>query len=283
MQPPIKWVGGKRWITPFLKELYNCMQLQGVIEPFCGGCSVTLAIHPKYAILNDNSQDVINFWQQIQGNGLYMTMDVINTKEHFEHIRDMFNKTPYGLSRKSDNLKAQWFYYLIMTCYNGLCRFSKKTGFNTPFGNYKTPNIRGNLRSHQKWIENYQFYIDNFETIIKLADKSSLLFIDPPYFKTFVSYSKNTFTFDDQVRLARSLYVTTAPTVATNSFEPEIIELYKNAGFKVFCYMARRSVSCESSGRKPVREMIAIKNIDVVLFKELARKHKITIMESENV
>ncbi|QGZ16122.1 restriction endonuclease subunit M [Vibrio phage vB_VchM_Kuja] len=283
MQPPIKWVGGKRWITTFLRELHRCLKLEGVVEPFCGGCSVTLAIHPKRAILNDNSRDVINFWTQIKQNGLYMDIDITNTKENYEHIRDLFNQTPYGISSQSDVLKAQYFYYLIMTCYNGLCRFSKKTGFNTPFGNIKSPNIRGNLRSHQKWIENYQFIIDDFVNVINMSLVNDLLFVDPPYFKTFVSYSQTTFTYEDQVKLAKSLENVVCPTVTTNSYEPEIINLYKDAGFKVFCYMARRSVSCDASGRKPVREMIAIKNVDVFLFKELAKKHKIILMESDYV
>src|SRR5579885_1705385 len=52
-RPPLKWAGGKRWQVPHLRELWRQHQHRRLVEPFCGGLAVTLALMPRRALLND--------------------------------------------------------------------------------------------------------------------------------------------------------------------------------------------------------------------------------------
>lgn len=278
MNPFLKWAGGKRWIANFCNDIFNEKSCNAVVEPFCGAGAVTLRIQPEFAILNDNNVHLINLWNQVKDNGLPVDISVDNTKENFLSIREDFNKR-ITLGDVNTPLMAQYFYFLNKTCFNGLSRFNKLGFFNVGFGKYKKPTLLMSFYEYQNVIENYNFVNLPFLDVISSANnKKTFLFVDPPYFKTFGAYSGTAFTLEDQLTLANSLRETIAPTIATNSFEPEIIEAYKEAGFKVFCYMARRTIS-RNGQREKVKEMIAFKNIDTQLVIKLSKKHKIEIFE----
>lgn len=53
VRPPLKWAGGKRWLAPYLAELWAAHQRRRLVEPFCGGLGVALSLRPKRALLND--------------------------------------------------------------------------------------------------------------------------------------------------------------------------------------------------------------------------------------
>jgi site-specific DNA-adenine methylase len=128
-------------------------------------------------------------------------------------------------------------------------------------------------------ISNYEFTsIDYVELISRVKNVKTLLFVDPPYYKTFSNYSETPFTLEDQLRLATSLATSLVPTIATNSFEDEIISAYRSAGFDVFCYMARRTIS-RNGNRERVKEMIAFKNIPTHLVQKMSKKHNIELIK----
>jgi site-specific DNA-adenine methylase len=47
VRPPLKWAGGKRWLAPYLAELWAAHQRRRLVEPFCGGLGVALSLRPK--------------------------------------------------------------------------------------------------------------------------------------------------------------------------------------------------------------------------------------------
>ena len=53
--PPLKWVGGKRWLLPALRELWQGHDECRLVEPFVGGMAVALGLRPREALL-----DVLN-------------------------------------------------------------------------------------------------------------------------------------------------------------------------------------------------------------------------------
>ena len=53
LKPPLKWAGGKRWLVPHLKPLWDKHRHRRLVEPLCGGLAVTLGLMPSKALLND--------------------------------------------------------------------------------------------------------------------------------------------------------------------------------------------------------------------------------------
>lgn len=42
-KPPLKWAGGKRWLVPFLRPIWNTYSRRRLVEPMSGGLAVTLS------------------------------------------------------------------------------------------------------------------------------------------------------------------------------------------------------------------------------------------------
>ncbi|WP_210499012.1 DNA adenine methylase [Vibrio crassostreae] len=276
MLPFLKWAGGKRWIAPFVDDLYRELQLKSVVEPFCGAGAVSLHIEPEFAILNDNNKHLINLYKWVRSTGLHLTIDTTNSFENYIRNRDQFNRLIES-GRWNEHQAAELFYYLNRTCFNGLCRFNQGKGhFNVGYGKYKKPYIAKNLVEYKELLGDIEITSESFVDIIKRYVDDALVFIDPPYYKTFTGYSETPFTLDDQRVLAKASGECTSPVVATNSFEPEIVNMYKENGFDVFYYLARRTIACDGQ-RQRVREMVAFKNIPLNIVKEKAKLNKIEL------
>ena len=61
LKPPLKWAGGKRWLVPHLKPVWDKHSHRRYVEPFCGGLAVALGLQPKSALRNDVNPHLINF------------------------------------------------------------------------------------------------------------------------------------------------------------------------------------------------------------------------------
>ncbi|MCE9586285.1 DNA adenine methylase [Candidatus Uhrbacteria bacterium] len=65
MNPPLKWVGGKRWLLPHLHSIFARHAQRRLVEPFCGGLAITLGLQPEEALLNDINPHLINFYRAL--------------------------------------------------------------------------------------------------------------------------------------------------------------------------------------------------------------------------
>src|SRR5262249_5187941 len=137
---------------------------------------------------------------------------------------------------------AALFYYLNRTCYNGLCRFNSSGLFNVPFGRYKQINYLRDFSSYCDIVRDWQFWTCDFEHIPISSD--DFLYAHPPYDVEFRSYSKEGFSWDDQVRLAEWLSKHRGPTVLSNQATNRILELYQKLGFKLRIVDAPRMINC---------------------------------------
>lgn len=135
LRPPLKWAGGKRWLVPHLVPLWRPHSHRRLVEPFCGGLSVSLGLSPTNSLLNDLNPHLINFYRWLQ-HGLQTTLPMSNNRALFETYRRRFNRLI--AQNKSDTAEAATlFYYLNRTGFNGLCRFNQSGFFNVPFGRYE--------------------------------------------------------------------------------------------------------------------------------------------------
>lgn len=256
LAPPIKWAGGKRWLTSILKEIY---QGQRLVEPFCGSLSVALALQPGEAILNDINYPLINFHKHLQ-QGLKINIPLINSKDMYYSHRSKFNEL-LQTNREHQTI-AELFYYLNRTGYNGLCRFNKKGEYNVPYGSYKNINYIKDFSIYQPVLSSWQFTCMDFQEI--QINPGDFIYADPPYDTQFTQYSPDGYTWDDQIRLAMWLAghaLNGCSVVASNQATDRIIELYKGLMFKIELLDAPRRISCNGN-RAPAKEILATKNIN---------------------
>ena len=254
--PALKWAGGKRWLLPHLRPLWQPFAGCRLVEPFVGGMAVALGLQPARALLADSNEHLINFYRWLQ-RGLVIETPMENEETAFYAARNRFNFLVRQGEHESREA-AGLFYYLNRTCFNGLCRFNGKNEFNVPFGRYKTINYTRDFAPYCGLLGQWQLENHDFaQTSLATTD---FIYADPPYDTPFSRYGKDDFTWDDQLRLVRWLSKAPGPVVTTNQATPRILELYTEAGFQISTLLAPRRIA-SSGDRTPALEMLATRNV----------------------
>jgi DNA adenine methylase len=256
LRPPLKWAGGKRWLVPHLRPLWEPHRHRRLVEPLCGGLAVTLRFMPARALLNDINPHAINFYCWLSA-GLAITISMDNDEKLYYAHRNRFNSLITNGGAESSEA-AQLFYYLNRTGYNGLCRFNSRGEFNVPFGRYKSINYATNFYDYRELLANWTFITGDFEHITLEAD--DFVYADPPYDVDFTKYAKEGFGWKDQVRLAEWLAQHSGPVVLSNQATDRVVRLYEGLGFEVRILSAPRRISCNGD-RTPADEVLALKQV----------------------
>jgi len=254
LRPPLKWAGGKRWLVPYLRPIWEPYRDRRLVEPLCGGLAVVLGLMPAHALLNDINNHAINFFGWLK-KVLVTDIPMANNRKLYYQHRRRFNqlvKTGKANSKEA----AEIFYYLNRTCYNGLCRFNRSGEFNVPFGRYQKINYVHDFTPYKRVFQEWKFTAKDFEKVSLSRD--DFVYADPPYDVIFTQYSKEGFSWDDQVRLAKWLTEHPGPTVLSNQATPRICRLYRDLGYELRFLDAPRMISCNKD-RKPAKEVLALK------------------------
>jgi len=259
VRPPLKWAGGKRWLVPHLAELWTAPRHSRLVEPFCGGLAVALSLRPKRALLNDINPHAVHFYSWLK-RGLRVDdeLEFANREALYYEHRMRFNELISDGGAESAEAAAL-FYYLNRTCYNGLCRFNSSGRFNVPFGRYKRINYQRDFRSYRCIFRDWQFSTEDFEQVS--VEPEDFLYADPPYDVEFRSYSKEGFSWEDQVRLGEWLSKHRGPAVLSNQATDRILRLYKKLGFRLRLIDAPRMINC-TGDRSPAKEVLATRGLD---------------------
>ena len=102
-----------------------------------------------------------------------------NAESAFYKLREEFNAT--NDLRK----KAALFVYLNRHCFNGLCRYNSKGGFNVPFGRYSKPTLpeKEMLYFHEKskyavsrWLISQQQWKKQNQVMLYIAVRRMFLY-----------------------------------------------------------------------------------------------------------
>jgi DNA adenine methylase len=256
LRPPLKWAGGKRWLVPHLRPIWEPHKHRRLVEPLCGGLAVALGLMPDRALLNDINPHAINFFQWLK-KGLMVTIPMENNQKLYYQHRKRFNeliKTGKIVSQEA----AQLFYYLNRTCYNGLCRFNRSGEFNVPFGRYKIINYLRDFTPYERVFQEWEFTTGDFESVSLGSD--DFVYADPPYDVEFTQYFKEGFSWDDQTRLAKWLTKHKGPVVLSNQATHRIQRLYSDLGYELRFLDAPRMISCKGD-RTPAKEVLALRGI----------------------
>jgi DNA adenine methylase len=257
LKPPLKWAGGKRWLAPQMRRLWEPFSNGRLVEPFCGGLAVALGLMPGRALLNDRNPHLINFYSWLK-RGLCISIPMENDEKMFYAHRQRFNQLLHEGGTECAEA-AMLFYYLNRTGFNGLCRFNGRGEFNVPFGQYKTIRYVRNFSAYQEAFAGWEFVTGDFESLRTNAE--DFVYADPPYDVEFTQYSKEAFGWDEQVRAAEWLSRHQGPVVLSNQATGRIVDLYSNMGFALRFVDAPRRISC-TGDRQPAREVLALKNCE---------------------
>ena len=258
LRPPLKWAGGKRWLVPHIRPLWEQAggDARRLVEPLCGGLAVSLALRPKRALLNDLNQHNVNFYRWLK-RGLCLTLEMQNEESLYYRHRTRFNALIESGEADSPEA-AQLFYYLNRTGYNGLCRFNRSGLFNVPFGRHATINYTRDLAEYGPAMRGWTFRTGDFERL--KVQPGDFIYADPPYDVEFTQYSKEAFGWAEQVRLAEWLSRHDGPVVLSNQKTDRVVELYRRLGFKLMFANAPRMIACNGD-RTPAVEVIATRSL----------------------
>lgn len=267
--PVVKWVGGKRQILYQIKK-YVPETFSTYYEPFLGGGAVLFELQPPKAVVNDINSELINIYEVIKDSVEELIGDLKkykNEEDAFYEKREL-DRDKERYNRLTPVQKASRIIYLNKTCYNGLFRVNKAGEFNTPFGNYKNPNIVNEitLRAVSKYFNKARitFTCQDFEFVLKRARKGAFVYLDPPYdpvsdTASFTGYDKGGFDRNEQIRLKKTcdkLNEKGIKFLLSNSATDFIKELYRN--YKIEIIQAKRAVNSRADKRGEIDEVLVM-------------------------
>ena len=266
--PFLKWVGGKRQLIPIIKKkLPKGLANRPYYEPFIGGGALFFDLQPKFAVINDYNEELINVYKVIKDNPEELIEDLKkhkNTADYFYEIRAIDRKPLF--SKLSNIERASRIIYLNKTCYNGLYRVNNAGEFNSPFGKYKNPNIvnEPTIKAVSKYLKTAKIQILNndYEEVLKDIPINSFVYLDPPYHplsdsSNFTGYIQGGWSEEDQIRLrnvCNSLNQRGIKFLLSNSSSDFIKEIY--AGYNIHIVKAIRAINSDSTKRGQVNEFL---------------------------
>lgn len=265
--PVVKWVGGKRQLLPTLTPLLP-ERFTTYCEPFLGGGAMLFWRQPQRAIVNDINRDLILMYEVIRDDveALINALETHrNESEHFYEVRDWDRNRDF-YNALTNVQKAARIIYLNKTCYNGLFRVNNAGEFNTPFGNYKKPNIVNapTLRAVSNYFQKSEtiFSCRDYAEVLAEIPRGSFVYLDPPYdpvsnTANFTGYSRGGFSREDQIRLREccdDLNRRGIKFMLSNSSTDFIREQY--ASYNITIVQAKRAINSDAAGRGQVDEVV---------------------------
>lgn len=271
ISPVFKWGGGKRQLLDDILPMIP--PHTRYYEPFIGGAAVLLGLKPKYAVINDFNEELINTYKVIRDNPeeLIRCLELHkqnNSVDYFYEVR-AWDRDPERYSLINNVEKAARTIYLNRTCFNGLYRVNKSGYFNTPCGKYKNPEIVNaeRIRAIHEYLDTNRIDIrcGDYKDALKHIRAGAFVYFDPPYMppengdETFTSYTVDGFGEEQQRELKEVCDQLTTKGVKfmlSNSSCSFIKELYKD--YHIEIVQARRNVSADTSKRILIDEVLVM-------------------------
>jgi len=199
--PVIKWSGSKR---PQAQQLSNWFpsEYDTYYEPFVGGGALLpYQKANKGAVASDVMPELISLWQMLQQEpqsvkiGYRVMWNTLQLNhDYYYEVRDRFNEDRDPID----------FFFLLRTCYNGLCRFNSHNEFNVSY-HLTRPGMNPDRmdRIISTWSTQYlpkvQFKQCDYRNLLEIVDSRDFVFLDPPYYGTKAQYGPRIadFNYDD--------------------------------------------------------------------------------------
>ena len=265
--PVVKWVGGKRQLLDDLTPLFP-EQVTSYCEPFLGGGAVLFHLQPDIAYVNDINPELMEMYEVIRDNVEELIIALSehpNEEQHFYKVRD-WDRDKEKYRQLTNVQRAARMIYLNKTCYNGLFRVNNAGEFNTPFGNYKNPNIvnASALKAVSAYFKKAQLTLSSvdYAEILSKVERGTFVYLDPPYdpvsdTANFTGYTKGGFGHSEQIRLREccdELNRRGIRFMLSNSATDFIKEQY--ADYNITIVKAKRAINSNAAKRGQVDEVV---------------------------
>ena len=164
-----------------------------------GSGVVGFNITPHDAIFADSNPHLINFYNAL-ASGEINSFTVRNFLEREGEMLSKYGKAYYYevRARFNETYEPLDFLFLNRSCFNGMIRFNRKGGFNTPFGHKpnrfskayitKIVNQIDSVYVLLKRSSNWSFVCQDFRETLKGISESDFIYCDPPYVGRHVDY-----------------------------------------------------------------------------------------------
>ena len=272
MKALIPWTGGKTRLLKTIKQNLPA-SYNHYYEPFIGGGSVLLDLLPESATINDHNDDLIMLYQALKENKDKLFKRIQkhfenDSKDYYLQIRNLDRDTD-AFSKLTNVEKAARMFYLIKRAYGNLWRTNKKGQMNTSYRTDRTGKMDmhfENLESIHHYLNSHDVKIVNtdFEEVVASAKKGDFVYFDPPYIplkpgSDFTSYTKEGFTYADQVRLKdcfidltnRGVYV-----MISNSSAALTYDLYKDIAKRIINVDIKHMIGARSKKPETIQEVL---------------------------
>jgi len=179
---------------------------------------------------------------------------------HFRHLYNHSNK--YSLD---PNFFTAIFFFIREFCYASMFRYNSKGEFNVPYGGiqYNRKDFLKKIQSlqteeYQKHLQKTQILnLDFLDFLIRTnPTKNDFIFLDPPYDSEFSTYAKNSFTKEDQKRLAKYLYGCNANFMLVIKKTDFILDLYSKHNFNIHAFSKKYLVSFQDRNDKQSEHLV---------------------------
>lgn len=272
MKPFLKWAGSKQKIMPIISNIIP--QGSRLVEPFFGSGAVMLNTDFKTYLAADINLDLINLYNILKHEGEPFIQycktffnDENKEESKYYELRTLFNNTT------DVREKSALFVYLNRHCFNGLCRYNSKGGFNVPFGKYTSVYFpeQEMIDFHIK-SQDVDFIHSSFENVMDMCYANDVVYCDPPYapltetanFSDYVAESFGEYEQKLLVEKTKMLQNYKIPVIISNHDTPIVREWYEDASYLI-SIPVQRTIAASGTNRKKVKEIIALYVDNIIL------------------
>jgi DNA adenine methylase len=276
--PFVKWAGGKGQLLHTFEAFFP-RDFGTYLEPFLGGGAVFFYLFKRGRIgqarISDANKDLINCYVTIRDNLDQLLVQAKRLQKHatdkkyyYEVARKRFNEIRLETGQEGNVEKAALLLYLNRTCFNGLYRVNSNGAFNVPWGDYTNPRILNERNlGDVSWVLNQssvKILRRDYTVVLDEAKAKDFVYFDPPYLPisqtaSFTSYTPDSFTLDDQKKLAdlyNELAAKGCRLMLSNS--PKVRDLYEGHGYEIVTVKAARAISSVGLKRGPIEELVVM-------------------------
>lgn len=213
LKPLYHWAGGKTRLLKHYKEIFpDLAKFDDYIEPFFGGgaffCDVVNKTDINNLVINDINPEIISIYRVIRDEPAAFIKLVEKLSTFWNALKQKDRKAWYYSTREiyqtleiGNVESASYLYVLMLLSFSGIWRTHKKTQhFYAAMGDVdKQLHIDFDLiTTWSRQLQNTKILCGSYQDIV-IPEKPSLIFVDPPYRGSDVTYSSS---FDDNAQIA---------------------------------------------------------------------------------
>lgn len=244
MKPLVKHPGGKRRIAERIYTELGCPA--ELCEPFAGGLAVSLVNGARPKVLGEAIPVLRTLYRTLASHSwaLWAELDALP--------KTIVSEEAYYAQRRLFNARQTPGRYVLLNyaCFNGLARFNRAGGFNSPMGKplpRSVPQFDAMQRTaYAGLFRGVEVHEDWGPAVLAAKVQGLPVYADPPYVDTF-AYGATKWGVADLLELAHAL-----PRGALLSERMGMSGVLAAAGYELrFEWTARNSVSRGTRTKRP--------------------------------